>query len=64
MGLTQILRRKCFKPWYQYCWLCLLGYKLHQVQENLGHIQQSMEEGFNRVEAGLNRIENRLDSRI
>ena len=38
-----------------------MGYKLHQVQETLGHIQQSMEEGFNRVEAGLNRIDNRLE---
>ncbi|AFZ06649.1 hypothetical protein Osc7112_2185 [Oscillatoria nigro-viridis PCC 7112] len=38
-----------------------MGYKLHQVQKTLGHIQQSMEEGFNRVEAGLNRIENRME---
>jgi hypothetical protein len=35
-----------------------MGYKLHQIKKKLGHIQQSMEEGFNRVEAGLNRIEN------
>ncbi|EGK90431.1 hypothetical protein D0A34_13480 [Microcoleus vaginatus PCC 9802] len=38
-----------------------MGYKLHQVQKTLGHIQQSMEEGFNRVEAGLNRIDNRME---
>jgi hypothetical protein len=38
-----------------------MGYKLHQIQKNLGHIQQSMEEGFNRVEAGLNRIDNRME---
>ncbi|MEG4225318.1 hypothetical protein QUA35_03945 [Microcoleus sp. N9_B2] len=37
-----------------------MGYKLHQIQKNLGHIQQSMEEGFNRVEAGLNGIKNNL----
>jgi hypothetical protein len=38
-----------------------MGYKLHQIQKNLGHIQQSMEEGFNRVESGLNRIDNRME---
>ncbi|MEG3935356.1 MULTISPECIES: hypothetical protein [unclassified Microcoleus] len=38
-----------------------MGYKLHQVQKTLGHIQQSMEEGFNRVESGLNRIDNRME---
>jgi hypothetical protein len=37
-----------------------MGYKLHQIQKRLGHIQQSMEEGFNRVEDGLDRIENSL----
>ncbi|QLE59902.1 hypothetical protein [Nostoc sp. TCL26-01] len=34
-----------------------MGYKLHQIQKQLGHIQQSMEEGFDRMEASLYRIE-------
>jgi HPt (histidine-containing phosphotransfer) domain-containing protein len=38
-----------------------MGYKLHQIQNSLGHLQQSMEEGFNRLEAGLDRIDNRIE---
>ncbi|BAY21185.1 hypothetical protein NIES2100_09340 [Calothrix sp. NIES-2100] len=34
-----------------------MGYKLHQIQKQLGHLQQSMEEGFDRIEASLYRIE-------
>lgn len=37
-----------------------MGYKLHQVQKSLGHLQQSMEAGFHRVELGLSRIQNTL----
>ena len=37
-----------------------MGYKLHQVQKTLGHIQQSMEEGFNRIDNRLDIISEQL----
>jgi hypothetical protein len=61
MGLTQITAgASVLNLGVSIAGFAYMGYKLHQIQENLGHIQQSMEEGFNRVEAGLNRIENNL----
>ncbi|MBE9201824.1 MULTISPECIES: hypothetical protein [unclassified Nodularia (in: cyanobacteria)] len=35
-----------------------MGYKLHQVQKQLGYLQEFMEGGFNRIETGLNHLEN------
>ena len=61
MGLTQITAgASVLNLGVSIAGFAYMGYKLHQIQENLGHIQQSMEEGFNRVEAGLNRSENNL----
>ncbi|PSB26940.1 hypothetical protein C7B69_11195 [filamentous cyanobacterium Phorm 46] len=61
MGLTQITAgASVLNLGVSIAGFAYMGYKLHQIQENLGHIQQSMEKGFNRVEAGLNRIENNL----
>lgn len=37
-----------------------MGSKLHQVQKTLGHIQQSMEEGFNRIDNRLDIISEQL----
>ncbi|MEG4250569.1 hypothetical protein [Microcoleus sp. Pol10D4] len=37
-----------------------MGSKLHQVQKTLGHIQQSMEEGFNRIDNRLDIISQQL----
>jgi hypothetical protein len=62
MGLTQIAAgASVLNLGVSIAGFAYMGYKLHQVQKTLGHIQQSMEEGFNRVEAGLNRVDNRLD---
>ena len=59
MGLTQIAAgASVLNLGVSMAGFAYMGYKLHQIQKTLGHIQQSMEEGFNRVEAGLNRIEN------
>jgi hypothetical protein len=59
MGLTQIAAgASVLNLGVSIAGFAYMGYKLHQIQKSLGHIQQSMEEGFNRVEAGLNRIEN------
>jgi len=61
MGLTQITAgASVLNLGVSIAGFAYMGYKLHQIQKNLGHIQQSMEAGFNRVEAGLNRIENNL----
>lgn len=37
-----------------------MGFKLHQIQKSLGHLQQTMETGFTRVEAGLKSLENKI----
>jgi hypothetical protein len=59
MGLTQIAAgASVLNLGVSIAGFAYMGYKLHQIQKTLGYIQQSMEEGFNRVEAGLNRIEN------
>ncbi|MBW4680946.1 MAG: hypothetical protein KME19_12630 [Microcoleus vaginatus WJT46-NPBG5] len=59
MGLTQIAAgASVLNLGVSIAGFAYMGYKLHQIQKSLGHIQQSMEAGFNRVEAGLNRIEN------
>jgi hypothetical protein len=59
MGLTQIAAgASVLNLGVSIAGFAYMGYKLHQIQKSLGCIQQSMEEGFNRVEAGLNRIEN------
>ncbi|MEG3844017.1 hypothetical protein [Microcoleus sp. herbarium14] len=62
MGLTQITAAaSVLNLGVSIAGFAYMGYKLHQVQKTLGHIQQSMEEGFNRVEAGLNRIDDRME---
>ena len=61
MGLTQIAAgASVLNLGVSIAGFAYMGYKLHQIQKSLSHIQQSMEEGFNRVEAGLNRIENSI----
>jgi len=61
MGITQIAAgASVLNLGVSIAGFAYMGYKLHQIKKTLGHIQQSMEEGFNRVEAGLNRIENNL----
>jgi hypothetical protein len=62
MGLTQIAAgASVLNLGVSIAGFAYMGYKLHQIQKSLGHIQQSMEAGFNRLEVGLNRIENKLD---
>lgn len=61
MGLTQIAAgASVLNLGVSIAGFAYMGYKLHQIQKKLGHIQQSMEAGFKRVEDGLNRIENNL----
>ena len=62
MGLTQIAAgASVLNLGVSIAGFAYMGYKLHQIQKSLGHMQQSMEAGFNRLEVGLNRIENKLD---
>ena len=62
MGITQIAAgASVLNLGVSIAGFAYMGYKLHQIQKSLGHLQQSIEEGFNRVEAGLNRVDNRLD---
>jgi hypothetical protein len=61
MGLTQIAAgASILNLGVSIAGFAYMGYKLHQIQKSLGHLQQSMEEGFNRVEDRLNQIENNL----
>ena len=63
MGLTQIAAgASVLNLGVSIAGFAYMGYKLHQIQNTLGNIQQSMEAGFNRVEAGLNRIEKNLSA--
>lgn len=63
MGLTQIAAgASVLNLGVSIAGFAYMGYKLHQIQNTLGNIQQSMEAGFNRVEADLNRIENNLNA--
>lgn len=58
MGLTQIpAGASVLNLGVSIAGFAYMGYKLHQIQKSLGHLQYSMEAGFNRLEAGLNRIE-------
>jgi hypothetical protein len=62
MGLTQIAAgASVLNLGVSIAGFAYMGYKLHQIQKTLGHIQQSMEAGFDRLESSLNRIENKLD---
>jgi hypothetical protein len=62
MGLTQLAAgASVLSLGVSIAGFAYMGYKLHQIQTSLSHLQQSMEEGFNRLEAGLNRIENRIE---
>jgi hypothetical protein len=62
MGLTQIAAgASVLNLGISIAGFAYMGYKLHQIQKQLGHLQESMEEGFNRVVVGLNRIEDKLD---
>jgi hypothetical protein len=61
MGLTQIAAgASVLNLGVSIAGFAYMGYKLHQIQNKLGQIQQSMEAGFERLESGLNRIENQL----
>lgn len=61
MGLTQIAAgASVLNLGVSVAGFAYMGYKLHQVQKTLGHIQQSMEEGFKGIKDDLNRIENNL----
>ncbi|CAD5931137.1 hypothetical protein NO108_01677 [Planktothrix rubescens] len=63
MGLTQIAAgASVLNLGVSVAGFAYMGYKLHQVQKTLGHIQQSMEAGFERIEADLNRIEKNLSA--
>ncbi|MBG0748943.1 MAG: hypothetical protein I4E98_20515, partial [Planktothrix agardhii KL2] len=63
MGLTQIAAgASVLNLGVSIAGFAYMGYKLHQIQNTLGNIQQSMEAGFNRVEADLNRIEKNLSA--
>ena len=58
MGLTQIAAgASVLNLGVSILGFAYMGYKLHRIQKQLGHLQQSMEEGFDRVEASLYRIE-------
>jgi hypothetical protein len=62
MGLTQIAAgASVLNLGISIAGFAYMGYKLHQIQKQLGHLQESMEEGFNRVVVGLNQIEDKLD---
>ncbi|TAE61514.1 MAG: hypothetical protein EAZ87_01560 [Nostocales cyanobacterium] len=62
MGLTQIAAgASVLNLGVSIAGFAYMGYKLHQIQNKLGQIQQSMEAGFERIESGLNRIENQLN---
>jgi len=39
-----------------------MGYKLNQVQKSLGHLQQTMDTGFQRVEARLDNISGQMNT--
>ncbi|MCF3573831.1 hypothetical protein [Planktothrix agardhii] len=61
MGLTQIAAgASVLNLGVSIAGFAYMGYKLHQIQNTLGHIQQSMEAGFKGIEDDLNRIENNL----
>jgi hypothetical protein len=63
MGLTQIAAgASVLNLGVSIAGFAYMGYKLHQVQKTLGHIQQSMEAGFKGIEDDLNRIENNLST--
>ncbi|MGB3637928.1 MAG: hypothetical protein WBA39_10200 [Rivularia sp. (in: cyanobacteria)] len=62
MGLTQIAAgASVLNLGVSIAGFAYMGYKLHQIQKNLGHIQQSMEAGFNRIEADLYRIDRNIE---
>lgn len=62
MGLTQIAAgASVLNLGVSIAGFTYMSYKLHQIQKNLGHLQQSMEAGFNRIEADLNRIEGNIE---
>ncbi|MEL0590881.1 MAG: hypothetical protein U1V55_14135 [Planktothrix rubescens PR222] len=61
MGLTQIAAgASVLNLGVSVAGFAYMGYKLHQVQKTLGHIQQSMEEGFTDVDKRLIGIEKDL----
>ena len=61
MGLTQIAAgASVLNLGVSIAGFAYMGYKLHQVQKTLGHIQQSMEAGFKGIKDDLIRIENNL----
>ncbi|CAD5937777.1 MULTISPECIES: hypothetical protein [Planktothrix] len=63
MGLTQIAAgASVLNLGVSIAGFAYMGYKLHQIQNTLGNIQQSMEAGFNRIEDDLNRIEKNLSA--
>ena len=63
MGLTQIAAgASVLNLGVSIAGFAYMGYKLHQIQNTLGNIQQSMEAGFERIEADLNRIEKNLSA--
>ena len=63
MGLTQIAAgASVLNLGVSVAGFAYMGYKLHQIQNTLGNIQQSMEAGFNRIEDDLNRIEKNLSA--
>ncbi|WP_107671147.1 hypothetical protein [Cyanothece sp. BG0011] len=61
MGLTQIAAgASVLNLGVSIAGFAYMGYKLHQIQKSLGHLQQTMEIGFTRVEAGLHHLDNKM----
>lgn len=62
MGLTQIAAgASVLNLGVSVAGFAYMGYKLHQVQKSLGHLQQTMEAGFERVEADLEQLDRKVD---
>ncbi len=61
MGLTQIAAgASVLNLGVSIAGFAYMGYKLHQIQKKLGHLQQAMDAGFQRVEIRLDRIEEKM----
>ncbi len=61
MGLTQIAAgASVLNLGVSIAGFAYMGFKLHQIQKSLGHLQQTMEIGFQRVEAGLHHLDNKM----
>lgn len=61
MGLTQIAAgASVLTLGVSVAGFAYMGYKLHQMQKSINHLQQTMETGFNKVETRLNNLDNKM----